>query len=61
MIILPIKILLKELKLLYIFENKEDIQGMLLREWDYDYVNRTIEVKRKLSIEFLMNAIGEKL
>lgn len=55
------EILLKELKLLSIFENKEDIQGMLLREWDYDYVNRTIEVKRKLSIEFLMNAIGEKL
>ena len=53
------EVLLKELNLLHIFENKEDVQGMLSREWDYDYINRIIKDKKKQSIKFLERAIGE--
>lgn len=54
------EVLLKELNLLPVFENKEDVQGMLLREWDYDGINKIIEVKRRQSIEFLVKAIGDQ-
>lgn len=58
-IMAKVEFLLKELKLLSTFDDKEDVKGMLLRDWNYDEINRIIESKRKQSIEFLVSAIGE--
>lgn len=50
---------LDELNILPYFDDREDVQRMLTRHWDYNHINTIIEGKRKQSVKFLKAAIGE--
>ena len=50
---------LDELNILPYFEDREDVQYMLTRDWDYSYINKIIDEKRRQSFRFLEAAIGE--
>ena len=50
---------LDELNILPYFDDREDVQRMLTRHWDYNHINTIIEGKRKQSVKFQKAAIGE--
>lgn len=53
------KVFLEEINLLEKFKEPEDVQLMLCSEWNYQFINKVIDNKRKLSLQFLHNSLTE--
>lgn len=51
--------LLKELGIYELFQNRNDVKTMLEYNWDYNAINKIIEIKRNNSMSFLKKACGK--
>lgn len=49
---------LKQLDLYDLFNEKDDVNQMLSYNWDYEKINRYIEKKKNISLDFLKKACG---
>lgn len=56
-IMVKAKKFLEEIGILEKFENKEAVRGMLDSKWEYEYINKVINLKREDSIRFLIKSL----
>lgn len=55
-IVAKIGTLLKKMKIYDVFNNTDDVYGMLDYEWDYSYINEYINKEKEKSIDYLKKA-----
>lgn len=49
---------LRELNLISVFDDKNDVEKMFTYEWDYENINKIIELKKLQSLDYLKLVVG---